>query len=109
MPQPKQYKNAAIRQAAYRNRHQKPPTQASLARLAMALIVVIADDAQSQHPRLPSEIALAQDAQQTLRNLICWLDPVKDTIRHPDWDLFHPERTDASDTILSNNTNKTQN
>ena len=96
MPQPKLHKNAAQRQAAYRSRKPKTPTQARLAQLARAIEYEIKSDAQSPHQRLPQEI-LATNTEQTLRNLICWLDPVKDTIRHPNWDLFHPERAHEKD------------
>jgi hypothetical protein len=98
MPQPKQHKNAAMRQAAYRTRRPKPPTQARLAQLALTINAVIGDDSKSRHRRLPAGI-VAQGIEQTLRNLICWLDPVKDTIRHPDWNLFHPERAHEPDLI----------
>ena len=89
MPQPKQHKNAAERQAAYRSRRPKPPTQARLAQLARAIDDMIAGDANSPDRKLPANIA-GHYTGKTLRNLICWLDPVKDTIRYPDWDLFHP-------------------
>jgi len=101
MPQPRQHKSAAQRQAAYRLRRPKPPTQARLALLAVAINAAIGDDSQSQSPRLPAEV-VGQDIEQTLRNLICWLDPVKDTIRHPDWNLFHPEKAHEPDRIEIN-------
>ena len=89
MPQPKQHKNAAERQAAYRRRKPKPPAQARLAQLARAVDDIIAVDCKSPDRKLPANI-VGTDTEKTLRNLICWLDPVKDTVRHPDWDLFHP-------------------
>jgi hypothetical protein len=64
----------------------------------LAINAAIGDDSQIQYPRLPVEV-VGQDIEQTLRNLICWLDPVKDTIRHPDWNLFHPERANEPDRI----------
>ena len=96
MPQPRLHKSAAQRQAAYRRRRPKPPTQARLAQLALAIYAMIAGDSQNQYPRLPVVI-VAQDIERTLGNLVCWLDPVKDTIRHPDWNLFHPERAHEPD------------
>lgn len=87
-----------MRQAAYRMRRPKPPTQARLAQMALAINAAIGDDSQSQYTRLPVEV-VGQDIEKTLRNLICWLDPVKDTIRHPDWNLFHPERAHEPDLI----------
>ena len=90
MPQPKLHKNAAQRQDAYRSRHPKV-TQARLAGLARSINCVVEDDSQHEHRRLPADI-VGGDIVQTLRNLICWIDPIKDTISHPDWDHFHPER-----------------
>ncbi|HEY3331782.1 MAG TPA: hypothetical protein VGK19_17255 [Capsulimonadaceae bacterium] len=89
MPQPKQHKNAAQKQAAYRSRRPKPPTQARLAQLARAIDDIIPVNCNSADRKLPANI-VGHDTEKTLRNLICWLDPDKDTIRYPDWELFHP-------------------
>ena len=107
MPQPKQYKNAAQRQAAYRDRRPKPPTQARLAQLAMAIGYAVVDNSRSQYSSLPAEI-VGHDTVETLRNLICWLDPVKDTIRYPKWNLFHPDRTHEPDIFDKFERNKTK-
>jgi hypothetical protein len=96
MPQPKQYKNAAQKQAAYRARRPKPITQASLARLARTLNWVIRQADEHGCSPLPRTI-IAEDAEQTLKNLICFLDPVKDTVRHPNWNQFHPDRAHEPD------------
>jgi len=44
---------------------------------------------------LPDQV-LGENIEQTLRNLICYLDPLRDTIRHPDWDRFHPANPQVS-------------
>jgi hypothetical protein len=96
MTQPRRYKNDADKQAAYRARRPKPMTQAHLAILAREIYATIRKaDVYAKSP-LPDAI-LAQDQEQTLRNLICFLDPVKDTIRHPNWNLLHPERANEPD------------
>jgi hypothetical protein len=89
VPRPKQYQCPAQRQAAYRKRQAKPATQAMLAQLAAAINYVVVAGADSPDNRLPAEI-VGKDTVQTLCNLICWLDTEKDTVRHPNWDLFHP-------------------
>lgn len=90
LPQPKQYKTPAQRQAAYRARLPKIATQARLAQLATTINYLIVDSANTRYSRLPDEI-VGSDIEQTLRNLICWLDPYRDPIRHPNWELFHPD------------------
>ncbi len=96
MPQPKQYADAAERQAAYRARHPRPISQARLATLAQAIYCVLLEAAEHGDCPLPTNI-IAGDQEQTLKNLICFLDPVKDTTRHPDWNQFHPERAHEPD------------
>lgn len=96
MPQTKQHKNAAQKQAAYRARKPKVPTQATLAILARKIAFVVADGAQSRHSRVPAHV-VGEDTVQTLRNLICWLDTFKDDVRYPNWELFHPNGTNERD------------
>jgi hypothetical protein len=92
LPQPKQYKNAAQRQAAYRARQPKRATQARLAQLANTINYLILDNANTRYSRLPDEV-VGTDIEQTLRNLICWLDPYRDPVQYPNWELFHPAGT----------------
>jgi hypothetical protein len=92
LPQPKQYKNAAQRQAAYRARQPKRATQARLAQLAATIDYLITKSANTRFSRLPEEI-VGPDTEQTLRNLICWLDTYRDPVRYPNWELFHPKGT----------------
>ena len=96
MPQPKQYDDAAQRQAAYRDRRPRPITQARLASLARSVYWVILKAQEHGDSPLPTDI-IDDGQEQTLRNLICFLDPIKDTTRHPNWNHFHPERANEPD------------
>ncbi len=79
MPTPKQYRTNAERQAAYRQRHpdKKPPREDELAMLARSLHVVFEEALQQPGCVLPAHL-LGQRADQTLRNLIHFLDPRKE-------------------------------
>lgn len=90
MPQPKIYKSNAQRQAAYRARKPRTVTQARLAALARAIYWEIRDAAKRGTLTLP-DACVSEDQEQTLRNLLCWLAPVKDTIRFPNWESIRPD------------------
>ena len=76
MPRPRTYRNAAERQAAYRQRHpeQRPPREDLLAALARSLHAVLRDAVAAGECAVPPEL-LGDRSDQTLRNLICYLDP----------------------------------
>jgi hypothetical protein len=96
MPQYKLYKNNAQKQAAYRARKTRPVTQARLAVLARAIYWEIQYANKQGTLTLPPTI-VSDDQEQTLRNLICWLAPVKDTIRFPNWESIRPDWQDQPD------------
>ena len=96
MPRERQYEDAAQRQAAYRSRRPKAITQAYLAGLARTIYRVIIVGSERGDFPLPPEI-VGDGIEQTLRNLLCYLDPVKDTTCHPDWNRFHPGRESEPD------------
>ena len=83
MPAERKYKNNAQRQAAYRQRHrqEQPATQAQLAILARSLHVVFEDASIAGTNPLPADL-LGERADQTLRNLIHYLDP-RPELRRP--------------------------
>lgn len=85
MPTPRQYRTNAERQAAYRARHanQKPPREDELAMLARSLHVVLEEALQKPGCVLPAHL-LGQRADETLRNLIHFLDPRKEECNPPD-------------------------
>jgi hypothetical protein len=85
MPRPKQYADNAQRQAAYRQRHpeRQPPRDAVLATLARSLHVVLEEAVQQEGCVLPAYLVGAH-ADETLRNLIRYLDPRPDPDRYPD-------------------------
>lgn len=75
MPTPKQYRTNAERQAAYRARHpdKKAPREDELAMLARSLHVVLEEALQQPGCVLPAHL-LGRRADETLRNLIHYLD-----------------------------------
>jgi hypothetical protein len=83
MPRPKQYTDNAQRQAAYRQRHpeHRPPREDVLARLARSLHVVLEEAVQQPDCVLPAHL-LGARADETLRNLIRYLDPKPDPYRY---------------------------
>ena len=98
MSRERQYKDAAQKQAAYRARHPKQISQAQLASLARSIYWVIIYGFEQGDSPLPRDIR-GDTVEQTLRNLMCYLDPVKDTIRYPDWNRFHPGREGDPDIL----------
>jgi hypothetical protein len=84
MPLPKQYQNNAEHQAAYRARHpeRKLPREDVLAALARGLHVVLQEAVQQPDCPLPAAL-VGQRADETLRNLIGYLDPHPDPVRYP--------------------------
>ena len=82
MPVERKYRNNAERQAAYRDRHpeKRPPSEAELAMLARSLHVVFAEAVEAGTSPLPSPL-IGDRADETLRNLIGFLDPRPDGIR----------------------------
>jgi len=83
VPQPKQYADNAQRQAAYRARHadRKPPREDRLAAQARALHFVMAEAIAKDRCPLPHRI-LGVRADETMRNLIYYLDPDPDPVRY---------------------------
>ena len=79
----KQYDSSAQRQAAYRLRHRasKPSTDSELALLARSLHCVVSDAAEAGASVVPASVA-GENAAQTLRRLIHYLDPHPDPIRY---------------------------
>jgi hypothetical protein len=69
-----------------------------MASLARLIYWGIRDAAEHGDSPLPADI-LTDDPEQTLKNLACYLDPFKDTIRHPNWNHFHPERAHEPDIL----------
>jgi hypothetical protein len=82
LPVERKYRSNAERQAAYRARHpgKRPPTEAELAILARSLHVLLADAAEAGTSPLPEGL-VGDRADQTLRNLIRYLDPRPDPLR----------------------------
>lgn len=82
MARTKQYNSPAERQAAYRARKapQKPPREDYLAALARSLHGVLRDAVEEDNALLPAHL-LGQQADETLRNLIHYLDPKPDPFR----------------------------
>jgi hypothetical protein len=78
---PREYASNAERQAAYRARHadRKPPRQELLARRARTLHYVLQQAIQQDKCPLPHAI-LGTRADETLRNLIYYLDPEPDPV-----------------------------
>ncbi len=83
MSRPKQYQSPAERQAAYRARHpdKQPIRDADLAILARSLHCVLGEAVEAGTCPLPDGIVGAR-VDQTLRNLIRYLDPDPDQIRY---------------------------
>ena len=84
MSRPKQYANNAQRQAAYRERHwqNKPPREDLLATLARSLHGVLEEAVEAGTNVLPAEL-VGRRVDETLRNLIHYLDPHPDPFRYP--------------------------
>lgn len=82
LPAERKYPSNAQRQAAYRQRHrqEQPATQAQLAILARSLHVVFEEAAAAGTNPLPADL-LGGQPEQTLRNLIHYLDPRPETRR----------------------------
>jgi hypothetical protein len=82
MPAERKYRTNAERQAAYRDRHpeKRRPTEAHLAALARSLHFVLGEAVQTGDCPFPPHL-IGDQADQTLRNLIRFLDPNPD--RHP--------------------------
>jgi hypothetical protein len=76
LPVERQYRSNAERQAAYRGRHpeKRLPTEAEWATLARSLHVVFVEAGTSPL----SDDLIGDRADQTLRNLIRFLDPRRD-------------------------------
>jgi len=79
LPVERQYRSNAERQAAYRDRHpeKRPPTEAELATLARSLHVVFVEAVEAGTSPLSDDL-IGDRADQTLRNLIRFLDPRRD-------------------------------
>ncbi len=83
MPQIKVYDNQAERQAAYRQcKGRKRPTQAQMANLAWGVCYAINDAQECGTFPLPSAL-VTDKPDQTLRNLIEFLNPIWDPVRNP--------------------------
>jgi hypothetical protein len=84
MSRPRKYQTLAEKQAAYRARQSgsRPPKEAELARLARSLQVVLQEAVQSRTCPLPAEL-VGLRTDETLRNLIRYLDPCPDPVRYP--------------------------
>lgn len=82
MPVKRKYRSNAERQAAYRERHpeKRLPTEAELALLARSLHVVCVQAVEAGTSPLPAEL-IGHRANETLMNLIGYLDPHPDGIR----------------------------
>lgn len=82
MPAERKYPSNAQRQAAYRQRHrqEQPATQALLAILARSLHGVFQEASAAGTNPLPADL-LGGQPEQTLSNLIHYLDPRPDTQR----------------------------
>jgi hypothetical protein len=93
MPRPRLYKNQAERQAAYRARHpeRRPPRQDRLAGLARSLHFVLAEAVHKQRCPLPDQL-LGARPDETLCNMIRYLDPDPDPIRYADIDVGRQSR-----------------
>jgi hypothetical protein len=74
MPRPREYANAAARQAAYRARHraQEPPRQGYLASLARTLHGQLQDAVAAGRSPVPAALIVPR-TDDTLRNLIRYL------------------------------------
>ncbi len=83
MAYPRQYRSNAERQAAYRKRHQRerPPREDRLAALARSLHVVFEQAVQEGECVLPVAL-LGRQADETLRNLVRYVDPHPDPVRY---------------------------
>jgi len=79
MPVERKYRSNAERQAAYRDRHpeKRLPTEAALAALAQSLHVVLVKAVEAGKNPLPDDL-IGDRTDQTLRNLIRFLDPRPD-------------------------------
>ena len=79
MPVERKYRSNAERQAAYRDRHpeKRYPTEAELAILARSLHVVFREAVEANQSPLPHGL-IGNRPDQTLRNLIRFLDPRPD-------------------------------
>lgn len=83
MPQPKIHRDAAERQAAYRQRKRSQrATQAELASLARSLHAVIQTAVMYVDFPLDKDVAAARP-EQAISNLIRALDPIYDPVRNP--------------------------
>ena len=82
LPVERKYRSNAERQAAYRERHpeKRPPTEVELATLARSLHVVFAEAVEVGESPLPHDL-IGDRADQTLRNLIRFLDRRRDRFR----------------------------
>ena len=81
VPREREYADNAARQAAYRARHadRRPPREDRLAGLARSLHVVLEQAIHLDRCPLPHPI-LGARADETLRNLIYYLDPDPDPV-----------------------------
>jgi hypothetical protein len=79
MPRPREYPNAAARQAAYRARHRaaEPPLQSYLAGLARTLQWELREAVASGRSPLPPKL-VTRRADDTLRNLIRYLGAARE-------------------------------
>jgi hypothetical protein len=84
MPRPRTYRSPAERQAASRARHaqQQPAREDVLAALARSLHAVFEDAVECGQSRLPEQL-LGTRADETLHNLILYLDTDPDPVRQP--------------------------
>jgi hypothetical protein len=98
VPRDRQYTDNAARQAAYRARHadRKPPREDRLAGLARTLHVVLAEAIEEQKCPWPSQL-LGARADETLRNLIYYLDPNPDPVRYFGMEGMPRAWTDATE------------
>ena len=91
MPRRKIYDDNAERQAAYRKRKGRLPTQVELADLAWGLHSVIEDAVEYNAFPLPHEI-LATRPDLTLRNLMRFFDVIYDPVRNPNGKIHRKSR-----------------
>jgi hypothetical protein len=79
LPLEQKYRSNAERQAAYRDRHpeKRRPTEAELAILARSLHIVFVEAVEADQSPLPHDL-VGDTPDQTLRNLIRFLDPRPD-------------------------------